>query len=529
MPDSLKNASSCSSVSSVDLTVLPPHWKLQQFETRLAAMEVQTLVGRPAEQTEQGIRLLGVDAAVDDLLAGRLSFARALVCGGRVVPTQQHRLELLAGGGRRKITSHALHGLHPYKGKFYPQLARSLLNIADLSPGSVVLDPFAGCGTTLLEASMLGLRGVGLDLNPMAVLVANTKLELLQIGADQLRRELVFLEARSSNVELADERYLAKWFPPENFSFLRDVLSALRHSSSPLGTRAVQVVLSSVLRSGSYQDPKQLRVGRRKGSTPLLAPLFWRALDDLLTELSQLERAGIAPAVRSSGSMALDGDARDAVALLRQAEIDHVDAVITSPPYASALPYIDTDRLSLRAFGLLDGASQRSLESRLIGNREISDRERAVLETEFSMGAVPNWVPDVLRGVLERTSQAAAEPASGFRKRRTPSLLYAYFRDMRLVIAQIAALLPASRPFVVVVGDNTVAGPRGSVERIPTADLYIALAAQFGFILTHDFSKRLTSYGAPETVHQRNAMSAERVLVFSAPGMPTLEARETPA
>ena len=65
------------------------------------------------------------------------------------------------------------------------------------------------------------------------------------------------------------------------------------------------------------------------------------------------------------------GDARE----LAQRTDRKFDALVTSPPYANALPYIDTDRLSLRAFGLLGDDGQRGAERRLIGNREITDRE----------------------------------------------------------------------------------------------------------------------------------------------------------
>ena len=155
--------------------VTPPHWSLQPFERALLLREVVALAGVSGSwDGDRGKRAI-------TSLVERLALARSVTDEqGREQQTHQHRLEVGVGGGRRKVTSHALHGLHPYKGKFYPQLARSILNGCEVRRGSRVLDPFAGCGTTLLEADFLKVDGLGLDTNPLAVLGANAKLRVLR-------------------------------------------------------------------------------------------------------------------------------------------------------------------------------------------------------------------------------------------------------------------------------------------------------------------------------------------------------------
>src|SRR5207247_6086504 len=68
------------------------------------------------------------------------------------------------------------------------------------------------------------------------------------------------------------------------------------------------------------------------------------------------------------------------------------DCVITSPPYATALPYIDTQRLSLAFLGLSKASEIRILERSLIGNREISIRERLEEEGRLCQ-ADQSWLP----------------------------------------------------------------------------------------------------------------------------------------
>ena len=71
----------------------------------------------------------------------------------------------------KRCLRYATHGLHEYRGKFFPQLVRALMNIARLPEDAVVLDPMCGSGTTLVEARLSGRRSYGLDMNPLSVFV----------------------------------------------------------------------------------------------------------------------------------------------------------------------------------------------------------------------------------------------------------------------------------------------------------------------------------------------------------------------
>ena len=385
--------------------------------------------------------------------------------------------------------------------------------------GGLVIDPFAGCGTSVLEASLLGVRALGVDTNPLAVLVSQAKLQLLGSSAGEVRGEFAKLRQLSGEVTLPDEEYLARWFPEENLYFLKRAVPSIRNIPSLTARDGAAVALSSVLREASWQDPQQLRTGRRReGDDPLvLEDLFYQALNRLVEDLSAVQAvSGLKwQSMSRLSSKVVEGDSRNLAAVLKRHMRRKADAVVTSPPYASALPYIDTDRLSLCAFGLISRENQRKAESRLIGNREITERERHAIEKQMEASIrTERWIPSSLRDVLSATFAVSREPASGFRKRRTPALLYNYFKDMRSVLSQISHLVRDEGKVAIVIGSNTVAGPSGSVIEIPVADILVQLAQPFGLEIEGDFAKRLTSYGAPETVHQRNAMSADRVLLF---------------
>lgn len=81
-------------------------------------------------------------------------------------------------------TTKHVHRLHPYKGKFIPQLVQYFLdNHTDefkkeiyFKPGDTVLDPFCGSGTTLVQANELGLHAIGIDVSAFNTLISNIKI-----------------------------------------------------------------------------------------------------------------------------------------------------------------------------------------------------------------------------------------------------------------------------------------------------------------------------------------------------------------
>jgi hypothetical protein len=82
---------------------------------------------------------------------------------------------------------YATHGLFPYRGKFHPQMIKGIMNIIGLRVGDTVLDPMSGSGTTLIEASIIGINSIGVELSPFACLIAQAKLAGLTWTAQDSR------------------------------------------------------------------------------------------------------------------------------------------------------------------------------------------------------------------------------------------------------------------------------------------------------------------------------------------------------
>ncbi|MEE8385404.1 MAG: hypothetical protein V3S01_05775, partial [Dehalococcoidia bacterium] len=93
----------------------------------------------------------------------------------------------------RSTTSHLFHDVHYYKAKFFPRLARSMLNVCAQALGDGplrVIDPFVGSGTTLLEAATLGIPSVGVDIDPLSALISSAKLGATRLDSGLLTNEV---------------------------------------------------------------------------------------------------------------------------------------------------------------------------------------------------------------------------------------------------------------------------------------------------------------------------------------------------
>src|SRR4051812_36391097 len=78
--------------------------------------------------------------------------------------------ELVIEEGALRLT----HYLFRYPAKFHPPVVRALIE-KYTEPGDVILDPFCGSGTLLVEAATMNRRSIGLDIDPVAVAVTNAK------------------------------------------------------------------------------------------------------------------------------------------------------------------------------------------------------------------------------------------------------------------------------------------------------------------------------------------------------------------
>ena len=281
------------------------------------------------------------------------------------------------------------HDIHRYSGKFIPQIARRAIELLT-DPGDTVLDPYAGSGTTLLEAALCERRAIGVDMSPLAVLIARVKVtpvETRQLDAFMAyARETVqaiemegriltlpepwplIVDAVDKDPRWSDE-WFTKWFQP-------DVLSDLIHLDHAISwwadraTRDIgRLALSSVLRRSSraHSGYPNVMFDRRQPQRARPLKPFLRSLERVVQRVEETT-----PLINPVPDVQLG----DATSL--PVPDGAVDAVVTHPPYIGSVPYAEYGALSLRWLG----QDPKELDERLTGGR----RQRRDVVERFSTG-----------------------------------------------------------------------------------------------------------------------------------------------
>ena len=488
---------------------------IQPFERSLALQELAALAHSPPkhigkdETTSTEFTVSTTQSAQS--LASKLAYWEIVSTKDFIVTTTQSLRELTVNVVRNGIDLAALkkllpfdaevplpnrrclrygtHGLHEYRGKFFPQLVKSLVNISGTKSGGLVADPMCGSGTTIVEATLFGCRGLGLDMNPLSTFLAKTKCEL--ISCDPFKLEFAYRKVREAilapesrgkrklgyflSLPATDQIYLKSWFAEEVLEGLDEIATIIKAVNYVPARNFFWIALSNILRSVSWQKIDDLRVRKE-----IRLDVDTDPKKEFLEELARSVRAVLALRYQEKSTQFLAhhivaGDARRCSEVWSKHK-GKVDVVITSPPYATALPYLDTDRLSLCYLGLLPRPEHRTRDQLMIGNREVTDRIRREYITRFESHGTS--LPMSVRSIIKKIENLNEGTGVGFRRRNLPALLSNYFFDMRDVLSGIFDLLKAgSGAFIVVGNSHTIAG--GKRVDIETARLLGEIAKSF--------------------------------------------------
>jgi SAM-dependent methyltransferase len=322
-----------------------------------------------------------------------------------------------------------VHGFHTYPARLHPVTASRLVRSLS-AEGATVLDPFCGSGTVLVEAAIAGRRGVGTDLNPLAVKLATLKTTPL----DATTREALVAAARSVAL-LADERRKRRagatrrypkddveLFPPHVLLELDSLRAGIVDQPAEL-REPLLLVLSSILVKVSLRasDTSGLASDRRIAAG-FPARLFVRKTEELVRRMAEL--AALVPPGTPAARVAIDDATR-----LRTVGASTIDAVVTSPPYVATYDYVAQHAARLRWLGLDAqafaageiGARRRYMkldaaEAVTAWGRELGAALRAMSRVCRKGARVALVVADsAIRGAVLRADEqvATVAPASG--------------------------------------------------------------------------------------------------------------------
>ncbi|MEM4273324.1 MAG: DNA methyltransferase [Candidatus Caldarchaeum sp.] len=414
-------------------------------------------------------------------------------------------------------TQYLTHGLHPYPARMVPQIAARLMK-RYAKRNDVVLDPFCGSGGVLVEARLAGLNSVGIDINPLACLIARVKSnpvspELLLPAWRRLKEEVIRqiagLRRGSVDVKVPNFRNtnMEYWFKPSTMKELAVIRRVIESIHDEEVRRFFEVPFSLTVRDVSGVRKKEYKLYR-------IPEDEWRGYspDTLAAFIKNAEKAVeravefYSKACRDVFSKVFIADARhmlrenfpeEARGLLEQYP---PSLIITSPPYG--------DSRTTVAYGQFSRLSSLWLDFEPEFRRElVMSVDKLSLGGSSHSGGLYVDSP-----TLERTIATIER-----RSRERASETQAYFADLCKCIERMHACLLPGGHCCIVVANRTV-----SRVLVPTHLIIAELAVKLGFqnnitiIPRRIPTKRLPWENAPENIPglRGRTMSRENIVIL---------------
>lgn len=258
-------------------------------------------------------------------------------------------------------TRYGTHDFHRYSSKFIPQIARNLIEIFS-NPNEIILDVFLGSGTTCVEAELLKRKSIGIDLNPVAYLIAKVKTtpikdKILNTNVksllDEIRNKIVALREKEnpnlklfvlthSKVKLNQPFFpnIERWFQPQvlkELSIIKDFINKIKKNEIKLFfVCAFSAILRTV--SNAHSGYGNLMINKKKRLVKDTFESFERQILLMVEGMKSFNKQ-----VKKISSQIYCSDSR----YIPFIESNSIDLIVTHPPYISAVPYAEYQKLSL--------------------------------------------------------------------------------------------------------------------------------------------------------------------------------------
>jgi len=267
----------------------------------------------------------------------------------------------------RERTKH-VHRLHPYLGKFIPQLVEIFLR-KFFTPGQTVLDPFAGSGTTLVQANELGINSIGYDISAFNVLLMKAKTKRYDIK--RVKHEILDIfqktEFTSSSegyqptlwklseakADYAESEYLKQWFAPQA---LKELIAYRNLIENYEDQEILKIILSRSARSARLTTHFDLDFPKKPQTEPYWCYKHSRTCVPTTNAYQFLKRYSLDTIRRLEEFSERRTNAK--VSIIhgdsKKSEIPNIDGVITSPPYVGLIDYHDQHKYAYELLNLED-------------------------------------------------------------------------------------------------------------------------------------------------------------------------------
>jgi site-specific DNA-adenine methylase len=375
-------------------------------------------------------------------------------------------------------TKYLTHGFHPYPARMMPLIAKRVIETFAVGDDDVILDPFCGSGTVLVEAIVHGRNAIGFDINPLAIVIARAKTtpidpKKLEEKIDEILTDII--NDGSSYLPPKGIPNLNYWFKPQVVEVLARILHHIKRIEDEAMYNFFATAFSctiwkvSNIRRGEYKLYRMSKEELAKWNPDVIGT-FREALLNNLRGMKEFYKAMQGKKARAEVYLkdARESDLKESATL-----------ILTSPPYGDSkttVAYGQFSRYSALWLGLRDvlHVDEKSLGGvRRKGN--VSRLESKTLEEVFNK-------------VYEKDPERAWD-------------LYSYFYDMDTALQKLGKALKKGRSYMVfVIGNRTV-------RRVPilTDMILVEMAKKHGFehiktVYRRIPTKRIPWKNAPENM-----------------------------
>ena len=414
-----------------------------------------------------------------------------------------------AGRERQQLESDVVHDWYRFVLAYPDHLVTEMLEQFEAHPGDVVLDPFCGTGTTLVECKKLGIDAIGIEANPVCRLASQVKTnwdivpqqlrEVSQTIVEQITPQsnaLAFssqplfegiYEVDGLKEKLLDDSPEARYFISSGMlkrgwmseaPFYKSVL--LLDKIKALATKgmdealisALKIALASILveTAANVSFGPEIYVSGKKDDANVLQA-FSEKVNKMAADLDVMRGLVASDGIADSHIQVIEGDARACDHVLRENGVSEpVDFIITSPPYPTEKDYTRQTRLELVFLGYVHG--RKSLQR--VKKTMVRSHSKGIYKADDDGRYVAD-VPEV-QAIADELREKVADKTYGFAK-VYPRIIEEYFGGMHRHLESLLPVLRSGGKCAYVVGDQ-----RTYLRTYtPTGEILALLAERLGY------------------------------------------------
>ena len=356
---------------------------------------------------------------------------------------------------REEPSLYVVHYMHPYKGRFHPKMVRALLNYVLPKESGLVMDNFAGCGTLLVEATWMSLDSIGVEINPLSVLMSNVKCHSLAFQANKLKKSINnYLNTLNSAILSYEKESAGSMllFPPnydkkiieerkscipkrvftqfKNQKTIDEVLIAHEIVKNLSDENIRDFILLAI--SGTISDLT------RRRNCEFLTSLRER-LNDLYLRIYIFQKLNEVLSINLGTSRTYVADTRN----MKKIERDTIDAIVNSPPYSTALDYIKNDYPQLTILQLND---IEQLEKNMIGNPNLKVYSASDLEDSIKNDEKYSKLPSDAKQIISDLRKCG--------RRKDAMRVLKFYEDMWLSLVEMFRVIKTGAKCAIIIGNN---------------------------------------------------------------------------